>query len=198
MEALQGDSQSTFLQRRRGMANQVPTKICLQLSLDTAMLVFHHPPTFSPSKDIAGGDTMKVKVSCCWMVMLGIKDLLINALCIKHSHWIVTLIILSTIASNHRNNLPAEISVGGDIPALFPALIFTVRLHSSTLWGSVTWIAVTGYCSVAMIIPSGDITVTRKEFGTLTAHGSVTWMSIRERVNQEFSFGFNFSLSQHC
>jgi len=67
-------------------------------------------------------------------------------------------------APDHRNvviNLPIETSVGEDIPALFPALILTMR-HSSTFWGSATGIVVTGCCTVVMIIPSVDFTVTRK------------------------------------
>jgi len=38
-------------------------------------------------------------------------------------------------------NLPTAISVGEDIPALFPALILTMR-HSSTFGGSATGIVV--------------------------------------------------------
>jgi len=36
-------------------------------------------------------------------------------------------------------NLPfTAFSVGNDIPALFPALTFTIRLQLSTFWGSTT------------------------------------------------------------
>ena len=40
-------------------------------------------------------------------------------------------------------NLPFIVfSVGEDVPALFPALTLTMRLHSSTFWSSVTRIVV--------------------------------------------------------
>ena len=72
-------------------------------------------------------------------------------------------------------NLPTTNSVGEDIPALFLALILTMRLQLSTFWGSVTRIVVFGLCTVVRTAPSVDITVTRKEFGLLTVHESVTY-----------------------
>lgn len=78
-------------------------------------------------------------------------------------------------ALDHGNvNLPTVISVGGVMPALFPALMFTIR-HSFMFWGSSTWIVVvTGCCTVGMTAPTVDITETRKKFGILTVQGSVT------------------------
>ena len=72
-------------------------------------------------------------------------------------------------------NLPTTNSVGEDIPALFLAQILTMRLQSSTFWGSVTRIVVYGLCAVVRTTPLVDITVTQKEFGLLTVHESVTY-----------------------
>ena len=49
---------------------------------------------------------------------------------------------LVAVASDHRLNvvisLPTVMLVGEDTPALFPALILTVRLQLSSFWGRVT------------------------------------------------------------
>lgn len=58
-------------------------------------------------------------------------------------------------------NIPTVNSVGKDIPALFHALMFTMK-HSSTFWGSATRTVATGCCTAVMITPSVDVTVTRK------------------------------------
>ena len=80
-----------------------------------------------------------------------------------------------------EHDLPTWISVGEDIPALFPALIVTTRLHMSTSWGSsilmVTWGPDWWSCCTLVVLTDTlpeFITVTCKEFGLLIPHESAT------------------------
>ena len=78
-----------------------------------------------------------------------------------------------------HEHLPTSISVGEDIPALFPALIVTTRLHMSTSWDSsilmVAWDPdwSCGTVVVLTVLPE-FITVMCKEFGLLISHESAT------------------------
>ena len=79
-----------------------------------------------------------------------------------------------------HKHLPTCISVGKDIPALFPALIVTTRLHMSTFWDSsilmVTWSSDWWSCCTAVVLTvlPEFITVIIKYSGVLVLHGSVT------------------------
>ena len=79
-----------------------------------------------------------------------------------------------------HEHLPTWISVGEDIPALFPALIVITRLHMSTFWGSsmlrVTWDPDWWSCctTVVLTVLPEFITVMCKEFGFLISHESAT------------------------
>ena len=50
-------------------------------------------------------------------------------------------IYFGCVSINMYCDLPTLISVGKDVPALFPAVILTRRLHMSTLWGSLILMA---------------------------------------------------------
>ena len=79
-----------------------------------------------------------------------------------------------------HEHLPTSISVGEDIPALFPALIVTTRPHMSTFCGSsilmVTWGCDWWSCCtlVVLTVLPEFITVMCKEFGLLISHESAT------------------------